>query len=316
MSLKHLQLHKNFITSTANDTEISTYCSDCQSTPSTLKSSEITRRNCVSHLKKSVKRIGHPNTMFHKFLLIYVVVFAAFSPLILCMRHQDESDLSLITPSTNSIDTKEMANAKSEINFDYSDDAEDEESDEDQIILAQADVREGYEKQFKAFAKNFPVKNEIKNSHATTMKPTRSLSVEGSCLSTACLARKDIEIASTESIRKHILMKLGMEHEPNKTNYTKLTDEDRELLCKKFNISPEKCLGKKMSNVEYQSDDPIDSHYDDYGSDRDVITEEEDVQFLSYENRIYAFPSSTYYLYLSNRTYSFNVFIFNDDHST
>lgn len=299
MSLKHLQLCKNFTTSTANDTETSTHCSHCHSTPTFFEYSEITRRNCVHHLKKSVKKISVANTMFHKFLLIYAIVFVVFSPLILCMRHQDLPNGSALTPqmtpSTNSIDMKATQNDKSELSYEEDGDTDEEESDEDQkdeFAPSSSDVIKEYEKQFKAFAKTFPVHNENKNHHLTTLKPRKT--TEGSCSSTVCLARKGMEEASTESIRKHILMKLGMEHEPNKTNYPKLTEEFRERLCKKINISPENCLGKKFPSVEYQSDDPVDSQYVDYGEDvdRDVVSEEEDVQFMSVENRIYAFPSS------------------------
>lgn len=239
--------------------------------------------------------------MLQKFLLIYALIFIIFSPLILCMQHQDVpivSALSSATPSTNSIDVK------SEIIIDDSL-PEDDDWDDDRNYGAPSkdEVAEEYQKQFKAFAKKTQLKNEVKNSIATTVKPRRT--TEGSCSSTACRARKDIEEASTESIRKHILMKLGMEHTPNITNYPKLTEEFLEHLCKKMNVSPENCLGKKPSNVEYQSDDPIDTHYEDY-DDRDVVTAEEDVQFLSFENRIYAFPSSEYNIYLMH---SFPTFV-------
>lgn len=301
MSLKHLQLCKSFTTSTANDTETSTHCSHCHSTPTFFEYSEIVRRNCVHHLKKSVKKISLGNTMFNKFLLIYAIVFVVFSPLILCMRHQDLPIGSALTPqmtpSTNSIDMKATQNEKSELSYEEDGDNDEEESDEDQnddFAPSSSDVIKEYEKQFKAFAKTFPVhNNENKNHHLTTLKPRKT--TEASCSSSVCLARKGIEEASTESIRKHILMKLGMEHEPNKTNYPKLTEEFRERLCKKINISPENCLGKKLPSVEYQSDDPVDSQYVDYNEDgRDVVTEEEDVQFMSVENRIYAFPSSKF----------------------
>lgn len=209
------------------------------------------------------------------------------------MRHQElpnESALIQITPSTNSIDTKAILNAKSDSSYEDDSDNVEEESEET-FIPSPEEVRKAYEQQFQMHSKNVSLNNENKNSQLTTMKPIRA-SEEGSCSSTACLARKDIEKASTESIRKHILMKLGMEHEPNQTNYPKVTKEFRELICKQMSISPENCFGRKLPNVEYQSDDPVDTHYDDYDGDRDVVTEEEDVQFLSFENRIYAFPSS------------------------
>lgn len=236
--------------------------------------------------------------MLYKFLLIYVLVFVAFSPFILCMRHPEMpsvSGLSQVTPSTNSIDAKEPLHGKSESSSieDSLPDEDDWDDDQNYAAPSKDEVEQEYQKQFKAFAKKTQQKNEARNSIATTVKPRRT--TEGSCSSSACIARKDIEEASTESIRKHILMKLGMDHEPNTTSYPKLSEEFRESLCKKMNISPENCLGKKPPNVEYQSDYPIDMHYEDYESDRDVVTAEEEVQFLSFENRIYAFPSSEYY---------------------
>lgn len=306
MSLKHLQLCKSFTTSTANDTETtSSHCSHCHSTPTLIEYSEITRRNCVHHLKKSVKKISLANTMFNKFLLIYAIVFLVLSPSILCMRHQDlpigSALTSQMTPSTNSIDMKATLNDKSELSYEEDGDNDEEDSDEDQkddFAPSSSDVIKEYEKQFKAFAKTFPMHSENKNHHLTTLKPRKTTG--GSCSSTVCLARKGIEEASTESIRKHILMKLGMEHEPNITKYPNISEELRQRLCATFNINPENCLGKKLPNVEYQSDDPVDSQYVDYNEDdRDVVSEEEDVQFMSVENRIYAFPSSKFVVLLT-----------------
>lgn len=295
MCQKHIKFSKTLTTPIVNDSADS-HCSRCsESTPSILDFSKITRRNCACHLKRSVKRVSFTNIMFHKFLLIYALVFIAFSPLIMCMRHQELPNDSVsiqITPSTNSIDTRAILNAKSDSSFDDDSDNFEEESEED-FMPSSEEVRKEYEKQFQAHSKNISLNNDKQNSHLTTMKPTRT-SVEGSCMSTACVARKDIEKANTETIRSHILWKLGMEHEPNQTKYPKLTREYREFMCKQMSISPESCFGKKIPNVEYQSDDPIDSHYDDSESDRGVVTEEEDVQFLSFENRIYAFPSSKF----------------------
>lgn len=215
-----------------------------------------------------------------------------FNPIILCVQHNEisTSTMSQVTPSTNSINIIPAMNDKSSDSYEYEDDEQSEEDKRD-YTPSMIDVKNAYDSQFKAFANNFP-KNENKRIHITTVKP-RMIVEMGSCKSSVCQARKDIENASTESIRKHILMKLGMTHEPNMTSYPKLTEEYREILCKRVNIDPEKCLGNKPSSLEYQSDDPIDSYYDD-GRDRDVVTEEEDVQFLSYENRIYAFPSSKF----------------------
>lgn len=226
--------------------------------------------------------------MCSKFLLIYAIALTLLSPLTLCLRHQEpptKSFLSQVTTSTNSIDSKAIKDmSEISIEDDHSDEDSDQESYEPSV-----DVREEYERQYKAYAKNVTVKSEITNAYKTTTNPRRTF--EASCSSSVCRARKDIEEASTQSIRKHILMKLGMEHEPNKTNYPKLTKEFRELLCKRININPENCFGTVLPNVEYQSDDPLESN-DEYDSDRDYESDDEEVSFMSFENRIYAFPNS------------------------
>lgn len=301
MSLKHLRLHENYKAQTANDTKptTTTQCSHCNSSSSFFKeNSDITRRNCVCHLKRSVNNqcfSAHvKTTMFHKFLLVYVIVLIFSCPFVKCMRHQDTpntNSLGQMTPSTNSIGSTATLNDKS-FYSDDSDNDEIEESDEYHYDHTPAydEVAKMYEKQFRAFPKTVPKKEELQNSQLTTIKPQRAS--PNSCSNSMCQARQDIEEASTASIRKHILMKLGYEHEPNVTKYPKLTEDYRKLLCKLNNFSSEECLGKKLPKVEYQSDEPVDSNYDEYEADRDIVTEEEDVQFLSYENRIYAFPSS------------------------
>lgn len=276
-------LYKKIKIATTDDT--APCCTHCRSTLLFIK------RTKISHCYQN----DASKTMFHKFLLIYAMLLVTFSPAVICTRLGDLQTgnvLSQVTTSTNSIDKHVALAGKSEIIYDDGDTYDESDENQSDYELSSSDVRKEYEKQFKAFAKSTE-KNAGKSSHDVTTLPT--LASDSSCSSTACSARKDIEDASTESIRKHILMKLGMEHEPNKTNYPKLSEEFKERLCKKINISPADCLGKKPNNVEYQSDDPIDSHYDDYMSEHDTTIEnEEDVQFLSFENRIYAFPSSKY----------------------
>ncbi|CRL08163.1 CLUMA_CG020966, isoform A [Clunio marinus] len=146
-----------------------------------------------------------------------------------------------------------------------------------------------YERQYKSYTKNITKKIGVLPSKKNVESLIKSM--EGSCLSTVCKARKDIEDASTESIRKHILFKLGMDHEPNITNYPKITDEFREILCKRINISPENCFGRKLPSNEYQSDAPIAPNNNDYDEDQSTQFYE-DERYMSYDNRIYAFPST------------------------
>lgn len=298
MCQKHLKFYKDLTTSTTNDTADATHCSRCQSTPSFFEISKNTRRSCVHHLKRSVKRVGLVNTMLHKFLLIYLLVFVAFSPLIMCMRHQElpkDSALIQITSSTNSIDTTLLLDAKDDSSEDDESDIVEEEPEE----LNDEIVKKMYAIQFQTHAKNISLNNVNKDSHLTTVKPStdfRDTPRRGSCSSTACLARKDMEEEARAAIKQHILTRIGREHEPNGTikypEIPKNLEDTIEKLCKENKIRPENCFGTKSSTVEYQSDDPVDSNYDDYDGDRDVVSEEEEVQFLAIENKIYAFPSS------------------------
>jgi hypothetical protein len=272
-----------------------------------VKSEVITRRNCLCQMQKTMNTIQPLNMIFNKYLLIYFLIFA---PCTYSMRYQDQSVDSSFTQIIPSKNTADLTNLSSEKNSEEDTD----ESFEDQTSYqSSAEIKRLYEKQQEVFAKKNPVKNNVISAHVTSTTP--KISTEGSCSSNACLVRKDIEAANTESIRKHILMKLGMDESTlNRTNYPKLNEKLLENLCKKININPENCLGRKMANVEYQSDDPVDSVYDDFDEESVVLKEkeEEDVQFLSYENRIYAFPSSKflpyYFIYsFVNGNFSFKL---------
>lgn len=295
MSLKHINNNYFSPTPETHETEILNFCSRCQFFLSfSEKSEKIARvRSCMCfNFKKSMNKIRLLNMIFNKYLLIFFLIFLSIAPLTLSLRHQDyDSSLTQLTPSTNSIDLINLLSEKSET----SSEEEIDESSEDQTPhQSSAEIKRLYEKQQEVFAKNIPAKFSVNTQHTTTPK----ISAEGSCSSNACLARKDIEAANTESIKKHILMKLGMDEITlNRTNYPKLNEQLLETLCKKININPEACLGRKLPNVEYQSDDPVDSVYDDFDEDSAVtIDEGENVQFLSYENRIYAFPSSKFFI--------------------
>lgn len=290
---------------TTNDIEFASHCSYCQSTSSSLLNADRTPHR--SPLRRSAKKLRLPYTMHHKFLLIYVLLFAALSPtLVLCMtRYQDKpnesasSSLSQTTPPpTNSIESESSVSDKSEISREDDEDANvDDESYEDRgSEYRSSEILNMYKTQYATFSKKENAKVEAKDHQLTTMKsPVRTLD-GGSCLSTSCLARKDIEKANEENIRKHILLKLGMPNEPNKTrHYPDLPKIVLERYCKGMGLSVESCFGSASPNVEYQSDGPINSNYDeDINGEHETITEEEDVQFLSFENRIYAFPSSKF----------------------
>jgi len=126
---------------------------------------------------------------------------------------------------------------------------------------------------------------------------------ENTCSSASgCLARKDLEEASAASIRKHILLKLGMEQAPNRTDYPRLSDEFKRMVCKSNNMKVEECFGKfrapaVAASYEYQSDDPFSDDVQQYDDDdieereRDAEIPIDEVQYLSVDSRIYAFPN-------------------------
>lgn len=249
-------------------------------------------RNCT--LVKSTRTIGSKqsvNMKLNKYFLIYYLILSINIQCTVSMRRQDysiESPLPQTTPSTNSIDLRELSDDTSDTNSEeYS-----EEVDEAVQYAANAEVRQRYEMQHNIFNKNVQEKIEKAGDQVTTTTP--KILNENTC-SNACLARKDVEAANTESIRKHILMKLGMdENKLNHTNYPKLNKKLIEKFCQSHKISPEICFGRKQEFLEYQSDDPtVTFNDDDYFQDHKVSREnDENVQFLSYENRIYAFTSS------------------------
>lgn len=277
---------------TVHDTEISNFCSRCHFCFSSSDSEATLRRYCVCfNFRKSMNKIRLLNMIFNKYLLIYFLIMISIVPLSFSIRHQDhpiERSLTEIAPSTK---------VKGLIVVDDSEKASEEENDdssEDQeTYQSSSEIRRMYKLQHEAFAKEISLKKSVES--VKVVSTAVQALAESSCSSNACLARKDIEAANTESIRKHILMKLGMdENTLNKTNYPKLNEKLLETLCKNINISPEDCLGRKLTNVEYQSDDPVGfTTFDDFDEDSGVTAlEEENVQIFSYENRIYAFPSS------------------------
>lgn len=106
------------------------------------------------------------------------------------------------------------------------------------------------------------------------------------CSAGSCLDRQSRENEALNAFKKTLLMKLGMERLPNMTKARKLPDDILAGLCIQNKWPIEYCTGKPSPyrNMEYMSDDP-----GSYGHEQ-VIEQEEDVHFMSSENRIYAFP--------------------------
>lgn len=137
-----------------------------------------------------------------------------------------------------------------------------------------------------------------KNYSKTTLEPAYTpymilptTTIPPPACSGSCSDKQARENAALDSFKKQLLARLGMEHTPNVTKYHKLPDSILEEFCKRTNLPPEYCTGESSyKNYEYQSDGP--RNFEEF--DMDVIEEEEDVQYMSAESRIYAFPNCKY----------------------
>lgn len=148
---------------------------------------------------------------------------------------------------------------------------------------SKAEIFKYYEQQSKNYSKTTP-----KMSHTPHAQPLTSTMAPKAC-SGSCKDKQALENAALDSFKKHLLTKLGMEKMPNITKAPKIPENMLEDICIGMKLPPESCTGKSSyRNYEYQSDGPSD--LDEFNTD--VIEEEEDVQYMSAESRIYAFPSS------------------------
>lgn len=234
------------------------------------------------------------NMTFNKYFFIYYLVLSINIRLIFSVRHQDFSKESSILTTGSTVNS---VNSKIHPNESFSSEEDLEENDDedfDNVHYSSAEIRKRYENQHNIFSK----KSQDKSTH-TNLQSNSSTERKiklNTCSSDACIARKDVEAANTESIRKHILMKLGIDEEKlNHTLFPKLNERLIEGFCRNNKISLEICMGRKAEPTEYQLDSPDDISYDEFEEDHDTSIESgENVKFLSFENRIYAFPSSKY----------------------
>lgn len=141
---------------------------------------------------------------------------------------------------------------------------------------------------------------QTRNYSKTTQEPAHtpymvfpSTIIPPPACSGLCSDKQARENAALDSFKKQLLARLGMEHTPNVTKYRKLPDSILEEFCKRTNLPPEYCTGTtSYKNYEYQSDGP--RNFDEF--DLDVVEEEEEVQYMSAESRIYAFANSRWFL--------------------
>jgi hypothetical protein len=188
-------------------------------------------------------------------------------------------------PKSNSI-SHLMLNGPVEDSLDL--DSEEEDEDEmESVTPSRSEVRLHYAIQSSNYTRSTP-----KTAHTPhTTDPTTT--IEPQTCAGSCLDRQTRENAALKSFKDILLKKLGMEHMPNVTKAHKLPDWMLEQMCIGMKMPPEYCTGKASrkgdNNYEYQSDGT-----GAWDEEPDVIEDHEDVQFMSSESRIYAFPSSEF----------------------
>lgn len=157
-------------------------------------------------------------------------------------------------------------------------------------------LSEKSQKSAKTNNKNDEIEADNQMSHA---KSTEKTNVEESSVGTCaksvaggCKSREDMEV---ESIKQHLLLKLGMQSEPSGKKFPKLSDAVTRKFCERFKISEDACFGRKS---DYQSDE-YDSSASDLNEyfDTDDINEDEKYQFSAIQQRISTFPSCEYFAF-------------------
>lgn len=252
-------------------------------------------------------------TKSNRILLLYLSIVLIFNPIVLCMS-SSTSDTSLVavaSSTSNSIDIARLDSDKSENNFDTSV-ANDDSDDDDDVPMENEstlkEIEEQYKKQFQkqqTYNNKFTSDVDRQKQHkpVATKAPQKFLFKPQTC-SSSCMARKTLQEASLWSIRNHVLLKLGMQQEPNITINNlrdKYSPTMLEMICKKVMKNPDDCIQTIPNNPEYQSEDASivdnnedfidDSDYKRFEDSADVENEIEDIQYMSTEKRIYAFPN-------------------------
>lgn len=140
--------------------------------------------------------------------------------------------------------------------------------------------------------KSTKIKNKNDEIEADSGSPQHATTVDskGTCVNSmtgGCKSRVEME---KESIKKHLLSKLGMDAPPPINKNHKLSEEMTRIFCEKYNISEEACFGSK---VDYQSDGIgyIDTN-SEYSSDE--AEDDASYQYAETRQRITTFPRCEY----------------------
>lgn len=261
-----------------NLTDSSPYCSQCNSPLC---------NNAHQSFSKRKKRFSV------RHLLIYASIALIVLPSANCLRHLDTSSSSSSLANIDTTTNNKSAPLKHDETPHQIIVESGELDDEDYSVQSSPEILQSYLKQNQNFGNHERSELKSRKSNAFKKITTVASSSQETCSSTkaGCTEREEVEM---ESIKKHLLAKLGMTKLPNATKYPKLNENDIINFCRKNAIPIENCLGRK--SLEYQSDEEADSpplNDDNYDDSYDLIdVDEDDVQFSSVEKRIYAFPIS------------------------
>jgi hypothetical protein len=241
-------------------------------------STSITSCHCESKkvMKKS-RSLLRSHAACRKFF------FVVFIGLVTCVHSMHHSNIESSSNSNNRI--KEFLEQSQNDSTIYSidDDYSSDSDDYGDPNYPEHEIIEKYKQQYSNHSK----KIHEKDHHGIHELQVSTASSDTSKCAGSCVDRQAKEKEALNAFKKTLLMKLGLENSPNVTMTRKLPDEMLAAICIKNNLPIDYCIPSvsKYEHLEYQSDDP-----GSYGSNEQVIEQEEDVQFMSTENRIYAFP--------------------------
>lgn len=265
--------------------------------------------NCLRHLDSSLANMNTniDTTNNNNKSASEGIIIASTTPLKKHEKHETNGN-------NNQYGSYDSYSSRKEVVYDDKESSEEEQYDDDEDDSESLAIFNTYVKQHQESIKNEKRSDtkKSKNNHNPSESVSNQHHEQSTCSSNkaGCMEREDIEV---QSIKKHLLAKLGMQVEPNSTRYPKLKEAQIRRICKNFHMPTEVCMGPSSENREYQADDAenFQQHYnaEDYYEEDDE--DENDTQFSAREKRIYAFPSRELKFFLlcfvSRKTSTFRI---------
>ena len=272
----------------------------------------------------------------NKYLLIYVVISLVFNPTVWCLKASAEQSQNTIKiteahsviTATNSIEYQNLNYSNDSEHKNYPKDDDEYEIVNDEYVKPsdQETVLREYQKQYLQQATinpiyhpiiqpNWPIYQSNSNHKSIELSSKEQLSLSSSTSSSSsssssssqcasCQNNDELKKASLESIKRHVLMKLGMEHEPNITRFPSVPKNILQVFCKSYGRQAVNgCESSKYENEyvsEYQADAARNEQDDNVTP---LISNEDEDEYFPITNRIYAFPNRKF-------TISFSLWIF------